>query len=799
MTSIFIATVLTVGFAANSFAQYTFYGDEEIIDGEFAGDSISSEWSTFVADWIPVTATFDASSGELAVTDITNTDGTTWHVQFNQVLTQEQINTLVEGATYELSFDARTDTDSTKVLQVYFGQNGGAFANYASADTLDGTMTTYVQEFVLPEVFDTTDSGMKLGFEMGTSNKSVYLDNISLKRKAESVVFNGGLNATPPDSGWIAEGSNGTVDFSDGEIAITGISGAESYSIQAYQNFNEEQLDSIYVGPYEIQFDARTDADEKTFVLFFGENIAGGGWTNFASTASPTVTSEMTTYTYTVDVTETWSSMKLGFEVGASDPSVYIDNVILKRVREVAPDAPTVSLTTSNGFVTVQVNAVEGAAMYDVFFADSAFTDTDGGSLVGTIDPANGLTLEHTTAAPHPSVAYDFMAHYGVVAKSAKGTASDMTAGSIETGMSTAENYAVELSNDGVNAVVNAFENGVIPEGATLASFFPDNYVPFTIEGDNGVPVVGADVPSDDLTSKHWIGYETNNNALIIYAEVVDDSVVYATEADGSGGAWNFDSWEMGIGNYTPNSFIEGSSHTTGIGGEEPDWQLRGGGLVDAAGDGSVRGFVHGNGYTDTRINGEVPNSQTLIEATDTGYRLLTIVNTINLVGDTQDKAFDFPTGSEVSLYPLQIAMNDNDAAARETQKAWGSKAVNGDWWQRPAQWNVVAFVGLDAIPTSNEELGADKPMKISLDQNYPNPFNPTTKINFTLPSASKVTLEVFNVLGQKVATLINNKALNSGAHSHAFDASNLSSGLYIYRLNVGSSFTSSKKMMLIK
>jgi hypothetical protein len=231
------------------------------------------------------------------------------------------------------------------------------------------------------------------------------------------------------------------------------------------------------------------------------------------------------------------------------------------------------------------------------------------------------------------------------------------------------------------------------------------------------------------------------------------------------------------------------------MGGAEPDWQLRGGGLVDA---GSVRGFIHAYGYTAERIDGEVPNSQTLIEATATGYRTLTVLSTVNMAtGD--DVAFDFPTEAEVALYPFQIAMNDNDAAARDIQVAWGSNAVNGDWWQNPWQWQVVAFVGSDAVITSNEELGTDKPMRFSLNQNYPNPFNPTTTISFTLPAASKVTLEVFNVLGQKVATLINNEALTAGTHSQSFDASNLSSGMYFYRINAGSSFISAKKMMLIK
>lgn len=84
------------------------------------------------------------------------------------------------------------------------------------------------------------------------------------------------------------------------------------------------------------------------------------------------------------------------------------------------------------------------------------------------------------------------------------------------------------------------------------------------------------------------------------------------------------------------------------------------------------------------------------------------------------------------------------------------------------------------------------------LEQNYPNPFNPSTSINFKLPNAANVNLTVYNVLGQRVATLLNNKAFTSGSHSVSFDASNLASGIYIYRLEAGS-FTSQKRMTLIK
>jgi len=88
-------------------------------------------------------------------------------------------------------------------------------------------------------------------------------------------------------------------------------------------------------------------------------------------------------------------------------------------------------------------------------------------------------------------------------------------------------------------------------------------------------------------------------------------------------------------------------------------------------------------------------------------------------------------------------------------------------------------------------------PSKFELTQNYPNPFNPTTKIEFSIPENGTYRLDVYNVLGQSVAEIIN-KELKIGNYKSTFDASNLSSGLYFYKLS-GKNVSITKKMMLLK
>jgi hypothetical protein len=117
------------------------------------------------------------------------------------------------------------------------------------------------------------------------------------------------------------------------------------------------------------------------------------------------------------------------------------------------------------------------------------------------------------------------------------------------------------------------------------------------------------------------------------------------------------------------------------------------------------------------------------------------------------------------------------------------------------ADWKLVVTAGkasgmggpiLESIKDVN-----NLPYKYSLDQNYPNPFNPGTNINFSLEKPSKVSLAVYNILGQKVATLVN-KYMQAGSYNYQFSAEKLASGVYIYRIETGS-FTASKKMIVLK
>ncbi|MDT3694769.1 MAG: T9SS type A sorting domain-containing protein [Ignavibacterium sp.] len=94
-------------------------------------------------------------------------------------------------------------------------------------------------------------------------------------------------------------------------------------------------------------------------------------------------------------------------------------------------------------------------------------------------------------------------------------------------------------------------------------------------------------------------------------------------------------------------------------------------------------------------------------------------------------------------------------------------------------------------------EVDVNTPDKFSLDQNYPNPFNPSTTINYSISNAGNVELEIFSSIGEKVAVLVN-EIQQPGRYSVSFDAGNLSSGVYFYKL-VSGGFVSVKKMLLLR
>ncbi len=115
------------------------------------------------------------------------------------------------------------------------------------------------------------------------------------------------------------------------------------------------------------------------------------------------------------------------------------------------------------------------------------------------------------------------------------------------------------------------------------------------------------------------------------------------------------------------------------------------------------------------------------------------------------------------------------------------------------AQSNTISFLCNNGISEAKIRAGNlnELPKEFALEKNYPNPFNPVTTIRFAIPENSFVTLKIFDILGKETTTLVNSFE-EAGYKTVQFDATNLPSGIYIYKLTAGN-FVDMKKMVLMK
>lgn len=172
--------------------------------------------------------------------------------------------------------------------------------------------------------------------------------------------------------------------------------------------------------------------------------------------------------------------------------------------------------------------------------------------------------------------------------------------------------------------------------------------------------------------------------------------------------------------------------------------------------------------------NSVLLNWTTVTETNNSGFEIQ------RRSGDGEWEAMGFVAGRGTTTNPSEYSYNDDVNSS-------------GHFTYRLKQ------IDFDGTYEFSDEVNVEVslPVKFNLAQNYPNPFNPSTIISFSIPQTSNVNLSVFNVLGEEVAVLVH-ETKSAGSYEVEFNAKNLTSGIYIYKLEAGS-FKSVKKMLLVK
>jgi hypothetical protein len=164
---------------------------------------------------------------------------------------------------------------------------------------------------------------------------------------------------------------------------------------------------------------------------------------------------------------------------------------------------------------------------------------------------------------------------------------------------------------------------------------------------------------------------------------------------------------------------------------------------------------------------------------------------------------------SEVSRYWFELDTTDQFSTAftnstiPDTTFLFANLQFDKDYWWRVKAYNSAGWSDFSEVRMFSTETPVSvgdesgQPKEFSLDQNYPNPFNPSTRITYTVPKESPVTIKVYDLIGQEIAVLVN-EVKEPGIYEVIFNALNLSSGVYLYQMKAGN-FNSVKKMSILK
>ena len=382
----------------------------------------------------------------------------------------------------------------------------------------------------------------------------------------------------------------------------------------------------------------------------------------------------------------------------------------------------------------------------------------------------------------------DNMIYHNTFRVSASNDTGTLAAVGIEDVESTAQNW--DFVNNIFTVEHNA-DNALVYSWPTNLDRFTADYNNYDINPTAGLAVVDGD-RFDDLTD--WVDSGNDENGSEVQVEFVSETDLRLT----GGSIGNNDLAGLPLTAVTTD--IDGTVRS-----ELAPYKGAFEGDVELIGDGQIGTFAllsPEDGFQLQLMSGEADSEVVITWEEAASSDALTYTwHADSVGGDFSDPLLSIPSdddGAETSLtltfQTIDTALSALGVEEGETADLiWTVTAESGEtvrFANEPFDLSITRNLGVSNEFTEN-------PTEFSLSQNYPNPFNPTSTIEFTLPAATDVRLEVYNINGQLVSTLVDSR-MNEGQHSVVFDASNLASGVYLYRIRAGN-FMETKQMTLIK
>ncbi len=530
------------------------------------------------------------------------------------------------------------------------------------------------------------------------------------------------------------------------------------------------------------------DVPAGTQISIWATDKVSWSWTETAYTVSDSTLAPGAWHTLTYNVLDYLTSLdphgviRAGVQVYSTESwsgTIYWDDFTLVGIEEpagalVSPEAMAMVDTANvvQPYVYAQVQWTDNAdnlgETYNVYASPNPITDLTVADVIkiGSKIPRGTQYWNHRPYTTHGG---DLTFYYAVTATGLDGVETELR------DVSTVGPVTVP-SSPTLKAVYDPNFNFMID--GSLAEFLQYEYFNITPEG-VGVDAAGDWTPaSTDLNLTTCI-FVIDDDYLYLGANVVDDDLAE------SGQAWEGDAFELFIGFY--NAMTLNAWHDLND--------------VDTPGTGDYR--ISFTSWGEIQQSGSSPRTfpglEALILPSPTGYQIEAKIALDSLAAN-----HDF-TPQIGDMLPIRIDINDKDLVldAPETGR---TKQINiggvgnTENWKRPSSWGYLEVYAPTGVEKADDD--AALPKRTALHENYPNPFNPETRIKFDLADAGHVKLEIYNMLGQKIRTLIDADK-PAGYHAAQWDGRNdagvkVSSGIYFYKLKTAD-YSKTLKMLLMK